>query len=155
VELWPWLLHRAEDIWDNPLEFRPERFDVPSSTHMYKYTPFGEGPRNCIGQKLALMESKVVLVMVLLRYRLEMAPGAEMKPIISITLRPKELKMLLHSRKKNMPEVENEISLGSLGQPVAAAASVASELRMVQKKEVRMECDKAKEDRSEEVGTSG
>jgi len=99
VEVWPWLLHRAPDLWENPLEFLPERFDVPSSAYAYKYIPFGEGPRNCIGQKLAVMESKVVLVMILQRFKLRMVKGAEMRPILSITLRPKELKMVVKRRK--------------------------------------------------------
>lgn len=99
VEVWPWLLHRADDLWDDPLTFNPERF--ASGSFSYKYTPFGEGPRNCIGQNLALMESKVVLVMIYQHYRLRLGPGAEMKPQLSITLRPAGLLMQLIPRRPN------------------------------------------------------
>jgi len=68
VEVWPWLLHRAEDLWDDPLTFKPERF-ASGESYSYRYTPFGDGPRNCIGQNLATMESKVILAMIYQHYR--------------------------------------------------------------------------------------
>lgn len=44
-------LHRDGKYWENPLKFDPERFSdenkhkITSNT----YLPFGNGPRNCIG----------------------------------------------------------------------------------------------------------
>ena len=35
------------------------------------YMPFGEGPRNCIGRRFALMEAKMALVEVLRRFNLQ------------------------------------------------------------------------------------
>lgn len=50
----PTLAIQMDDrYWDNPEEFRPERFTPeevakrPSCT----YLPFGDGPRNCIGMR--------------------------------------------------------------------------------------------------------
>jgi cytochrome P450 family 6 len=44
-------LHRDENIYDNPLEFRPERFAKSSNGEGKAkglfYLPFGDGPRNC------------------------------------------------------------------------------------------------------------
>jgi cytochrome P450 len=55
----------------------------------FAYFPFGGGPRQCIGNMFALMEATLVLAVVAQRFRLRMAPGAEVVPLASITLRPK------------------------------------------------------------------
>jgi cytochrome P450 len=55
-----YLTHRREDVWGDPLVFRPERFlssDVPA----YAWIPFGGGIRRCLGAAFAQMEMDVVL----------------------------------------------------------------------------------------------
>jgi cytochrome P450 family 135 len=55
-----WLLHRREDIYPDPMAFRPERFlGVKPGT--YTWIPFGGGVRRCIGAAFAEMEMRVVL----------------------------------------------------------------------------------------------
>ncbi len=50
-------LHRTEKLWENALQFRPERFIADGKLAKYKhYFPFGAGPRMCIGNHFALME---------------------------------------------------------------------------------------------------
>lgn len=48
--------HRDPEIYDNPMEFIPERFiDSPHGGGKVAglfYTPFGDGPRNCIGMRM-------------------------------------------------------------------------------------------------------
>ncbi|CAD7683936.1 unnamed protein product [Nyctereutes procyonoides] len=60
-------LHRDQNLWLEPEEFRPERFskEKKDSINPYTYLPFGTGPRNCIGMRFAIMNMKLALVRVL------------------------------------------------------------------------------------------
>ncbi|CAK1602150.1 unnamed protein product [Parnassius mnemosyne] len=64
-------LHRREDQFPNAKEFHPERFMTDKPTwHPYAYIPFSAGPRNCIGQKFAIIEMKLALSTILRSYKL-------------------------------------------------------------------------------------
>ncbi|XP_076779814.1 cytochrome P450 3A11 [Arvicanthis niloticus] len=60
-------LHHDPQHWPEPKEFRPERFSKENkgSIDPYIYLPFGNGPRNCIGMRFALMNMKLALTKIL------------------------------------------------------------------------------------------
>ncbi|KAG3259978.1 cytochrome P450 3A9-like [Ictidomys tridecemlineatus] len=62
-----YVLHRDPQHWPEPEEFCPERFSKKNkdSIDPYMYMPFGNGPRNCIGMRFALMNMKVALLKVM------------------------------------------------------------------------------------------
>jgi cytochrome P450 len=86
----PYLTHRHEAFWPNPLEFDPQRFDEASATkrHAYCYVPFGAGRHLCLGKHFALLEGQIILITLLQRCRLYLRPE-EPEPHLSLTLRPK------------------------------------------------------------------
>lgn len=97
----PWVAHRDPRWFDEPLEFRPERWtpEFKDSIPRYAYFPFGGGPRQCIGEPFAWMEGVLVLATLARKWRLRLADGTTPEPDPLITLRPKEgLPMVLEGR---------------------------------------------------------
>lgn len=43
--------HYDENYFPEPEKFDPKRFSDAKNIGPYTYLPFGEGPRNCIGDK--------------------------------------------------------------------------------------------------------
>nr|KAJ3419123.1 hypothetical protein HK105_007378 [Polyrhizophydium stewartii] len=62
-------LHRHPAYWDRPDDFIPERWEKPPVPG--SFVPFGDGQHNCIGQKLAQIEMRFVLIHLLRRFRFE------------------------------------------------------------------------------------
>nr|AGC92781.1 cytochrome P450 [Meretrix meretrix] len=67
-------LHHNKHVWENPMEFIPERFTKDNIAKMdtFQFVPFSAGPRNCIGQHFAMNEEKVILSKLLRRYWFEL-----------------------------------------------------------------------------------
>ncbi|CAF3786162.1 unnamed protein product [Rotaria sp. Silwood1] len=51
--------------------------------------PFSAGPRSCIGQNFAMLEAKIMLALIIRRFRFELEPGQKLVPEIIVTMRPK------------------------------------------------------------------
>ncbi len=66
--------HRDPTHYPDPLAFRPERWlgDLEKSLPKGAYLPFGLGPRTCIGNGFALMESQLTLATLAQRWRLSL-----------------------------------------------------------------------------------
>jgi cytochrome P450 len=85
----PYLLHRHPAFWDDPEEFRPERFaalDV-EDRHRFAYIPFSVGPRHCIGENIAMFEMLVHLQTMFRRFRLTRADNSPLETEAQINLR--------------------------------------------------------------------
>ncbi|XP_016952967.1 probable cytochrome P450 9h1 isoform X1 [Drosophila biarmipes] len=54
-------LHRDPDNYEDPESFDPERFAEGQKAESRVFLPFGVGPRNCIGNRMALMEIKSIV----------------------------------------------------------------------------------------------
>ncbi|CAG9771772.1 unnamed protein product [Ceutorhynchus assimilis] len=70
VVIIPYAYHRNPNIFPNPEEFMPERFQDYNNKFPYAYTPFSAGPRNCIGQKFAMLEMLSTVSKVIRNFKL-------------------------------------------------------------------------------------
>ncbi|XP_017473093.1 PREDICTED: probable cytochrome P450 4d14 isoform X2 [Rhagoletis zephyria] len=79
---------RDPNYFVNPDDFVPERFDVESCAEIdpFAYVPFSAGPRNCIGQKFALLEMKSAISKLLRHYEL-LPLGESVRPIMNLVMR--------------------------------------------------------------------
>lgn len=73
----PQAIHRDPAYWPRPDDFLPERWLVAAGDPLHPvegaWRPFSHGPRNCIGQELAMMEMKVIMVMAARRFDIQLA----------------------------------------------------------------------------------
>jgi cytochrome P450 len=69
--------HRHPDFWPDPERFDPDRFAHQDrrERHRCAYLPFGAGQRICIGEFMAQLEVKILIILILQRYALRLAPG--------------------------------------------------------------------------------
>nr|GME04886.1 cytochrome P450 97B2, chloroplastic isoform X1 [Ipomoea batatas] len=100
-------LHRSPYFWDKPNEFEPERFQVrkesegiegwagfdpsrsPGALYPneiisdFAFLPFGGGPRKCVGDQFALMESTIALAMLLQKFDIKLKGTPESVELVT------------------------------------------------------------------------
>uniref|UniRef100_A0A5B6YK43 Cytochrome P450 97B2 n=1 Tax=Davidia involucrata TaxID=16924 RepID=A0A5B6YK43_DAVIN len=100
-------LHRSPYFWDKPHEFEPERFLAqrksegiegwagfdpsrsPGALYPneiisdFSFLPFGGGPRKCVGDQFALMESTVALAMLLQKFDVALKGSPESVELVT------------------------------------------------------------------------
>lgn len=85
-----YLTHRMSEYWQQPLDFKPERFEAEAKRAQtpYSFLPFGGGPRNCIGAAFAQIEAKVVLARILQHFDLTLQQK-QVRMFMGATLEPR------------------------------------------------------------------
>jgi cytochrome P450 len=90
IAISPYVVHRHIDFWEEPEVYDPLRFTAERSArrHRFAYLPFGAGPRQCIGNTLALLEAQIIMSMIARRFDLALVPNQEISPQPLFILRP-------------------------------------------------------------------
>jgi len=105
-----WLMGRLEEYWDNPNEYRPERWlgdnggkPIPS-INQPPFMPFQIGPRVCLGMHMAYLEVKVLTCLILKKFQLQLLQGHTVRCKRGIT-------MNTIAGMKMIPKLRTEISI--------------------------------------------
>ncbi|KAL9881174.1 cytochrome P450 6d2 [Glossina fuscipes fuscipes] len=94
-------LHRDNEHFPEPMKYEPKRFSHDSVS--IAFMPFGEGPRQCIAQRLGIMNVKLALVKILSNFQIESIGHKEVEfmPHHSPALMPKDgLNVRLRKRRQ-------------------------------------------------------
>jgi gibberellin 13-oxidase len=84
-------MHLDPELWGaDAREFDPGRFadDHQRQRQPHAYLPFGAGARTCLGQAFAMAELKVLLALVLSRFRLALSPAYVHSPALRLIVEP-------------------------------------------------------------------
>lgn len=73
VNIPAFVIHRIPEYWPEPERFDPDRFlpELVKKRPAFAYMPFGLGPKQCIGIRMAQLELKMALVQILQRVKFE------------------------------------------------------------------------------------
>jgi cytochrome P450 len=93
-----YLTHRDPAFWDDPDDFKPERFTFGRKQPPFAYLPFGGGPRACMGAAFGLAEARLVLARLLQTYRFQLTIS-KVHTHMGATLEPRPGVFMLVHRK--------------------------------------------------------
>jgi cytochrome P450 len=101
-------LNRDPALHHDPERFDPGRWagDYTRSEMRASFFPFGQGVRNCIGEGFAWAESVLLLSAIVARWDLQLAGGATVRPVLSSTLVPSELPIIVTRRDTSRPAAQ-------------------------------------------------
>jgi cytochrome P450 len=85
------VLHRNPEYWENPSEFNPHRFlgDALKKQDNFSFLPFSSGPRICIANHFAMIETMLMAATLAQKVRFELLPNSQIYPEPCVSLRPK------------------------------------------------------------------
>lgn len=101
----PLAMHRHPGLWDDPLRFRPERFEPQRvrARHRYAYLPFGGGPRRCPAGPPALSYLQTVLAVLLYAFDVAVEAAEDLQPRALVSLRPHPAPTARFSERRPIP----------------------------------------------------
>ncbi|KAA0039671.1 7-ethoxycoumarin O-deethylase-like [Cucumis melo var. makuwa] len=108
-----WAIQRDPKVWDNPLNFEPERFLNESSENLYDFTgnriefcPFGSGKKSCAGIPLAKRLLVLILASLLHGFEWKLPEGSKFDMEEKFGIVTKKLNPLVAIPTPRLPNLE-------------------------------------------------
>lgn len=85
ISLPAYAIHRDPNYYLEPDRFDPERFSDENKPNInpYAYLTFGVGPRNCIGSRFAIMETKILFFYLLAKFDIVVTKNTPIPLVLS------------------------------------------------------------------------
>ncbi|CAA0830377.1 Cytochrome P450 76C4 [Striga hermonthica] len=104
-----WAIGRDQEVWPDPLEFRPERFlgsNIEYNGQHFELIPFGSGRRICIGYQLARRTVHLAMATLVQSFDWDLGPGIKPEDIdreeqLGLTLRKKNPLFVIPTKRIN------------------------------------------------------
>ena len=99
IQLVIYASHFDEEFFPEPEKYKPERF-LNDEILPYTWRPFGAGNRVCIGQRLAMIEMKLFMAMLLRKFKIVKTNNTKIEPMLGgyIMIMYPEIKVKLELR---------------------------------------------------------
>ncbi|CDS13486.1 hypothetical protein LRAMOSA05662 [Lichtheimia ramosa] len=126
-------MHHNADVYSDPERFDPDRFspEEEQKRSRFAWLPFSTGPRSCIGMAFALQEAKVVLAMLLHRFKFHYdGPPVDFDPQMA-TVKPKDFLVNIQPR-TDMPAANTSTTTATKTQDASSSAHPATKVSIPQ-----------------------
>ncbi|KAD3641223.1 hypothetical protein E3N88_30447 [Mikania micrantha] len=111
-----WAIHRDPATWENPLEFRPERFldaKWDYTGNDFRYFPFGSGRRICAGTAMGERMFMFLLGSIIQSFNWELGPGIkhDLSEKFGIVLKKKVALMAIPTPRLSNPKFSSFLNM--------------------------------------------
>ncbi|MEM6793475.1 MAG: cytochrome P450 [Acidobacteriota bacterium] len=84
----PYVIHKTAPIYPQPNRFDPDRWRS-IKPKAFEYMPFGAGARLCLGASFGMIQLRVIIALILQRYRLSVVEGTRIDLDTNVVIGPK------------------------------------------------------------------
>lgn len=117
--------HQMPELYLDLQRFNPHRWETINPT-IFEFNPFSAGPRMCIGATFAMMEIKLVLALLLQRFRLQCIPRLTVDRSGIVVLAPKRgMPLIVYAQDRNYAAGVGEVR-GNVREIVRCRSSVST-----------------------------